>query len=120
MQINEYINGLYRKAKEEEEARINGQLRRRLQKYDEQFKAIADRFEETDKMHQEFEDKTEANFKIAEQMLLAHSNCINQLDGRLVMILSHLTNLFTYFGCRLDDRGIVLQSDSRQSRTAHS
>lgn len=95
MQVKDYINNLYRKAKEEEDQANLADHKRRFQKYDEQFRAVADRFEETDKALENFEDKTESNFKIAEEMLLSHSNYITAIDGRLVLIIFNIQSLIS-------------------------
>ena len=86
MQVKDYLDGLYRKAKEAEDAGNQAENKKKFQKYDEQFKAAAERFEDVQDQIETFEEKTENNFKIAEEMLLSHSNYLAALDGRLVEI----------------------------------
>jgi len=54
---------------------------------DKQIGQIDEKFAESDKIQEMFEQKTENNFKIAEKALLAQRDYINQLDSRLVRII---------------------------------
>ncbi len=94
MEVNAYIDKLYRQAREEQEEAISDNIHKNLQIHDEQFKTTISRIDEIDRLHINFEDKTEGNFRVAEEMLLAHTNRLNQLDGRLVN--HELVDQFTY------------------------
>lgn len=79
---------MYRKTKEEEEIQTNQEYKRRLQQHDEELKATSKRIDEVDRLHVAFEDKTESNFTIAEEMLKAHSTRLNELGSKIVRPLS--------------------------------
>ena len=46
---------------------------------------LLEKIENNELVFEYFEEKTEANFKIAESAIVAHSNFINSLDSRLVL-----------------------------------
>ena len=96
LKTKDYLNSIILKAQEAEDTRAKEQVQKRFQKYDFQFQALACRIDEADKLHENFEDKTEANFKIAEEMLLVHSNRFDQLDGQFVTLLSILFAYISY------------------------
>jgi chromosome segregation ATPase len=83
-EVQQYLDGLYRKVREEQEATSEEIVAIRLQRLEMTAVDLYGRIEEANRFQEDFEQKTENNFRIAEQALMSHQSFLTSMDASTV------------------------------------
>lgn len=86
MQVKDYVNMMYQNIEDKIEKGVaKEEMERKLTEIENQLNLLDKRLDADEEATDLFEEKTEKNFKVAEQALLAHKIYLNQVDARTVI-----------------------------------
>ena len=85
MESRNYLNDLYNQIQCEEDLKTDSYLRSKINKTSYQITKIMEKIDESDKIFDQFEVKTDNNFQIAEKAIKAHTKFLNEIDARLTI-----------------------------------
>lgn len=85
MESRNYLNDLYNQIQKDEESYNDNYLKAKINKTSYQITKIMEKIEESDKIFDQFEVKTDNNFQIAEKAIKSHTRFLNELDARLTI-----------------------------------
>ena len=85
MESRNYLNDLYNQIQAEQDSQTETYLRSKINKTSYQITKIMEKIDESDKIFDQFEIKTDNNFQIAEKAIKAHTKFLNEIDARLTI-----------------------------------
>ena len=85
MESRNYLNDLYNQIQQEEGSNSENYLKAKINKTSYQVTKIMEKIDESDKIFDQFELKTDNNFQIAEKAIKAHTRFLNEIDARLTI-----------------------------------